>query len=146
MVCSFLPRSCNLTKFQGGSKFALREFDFKKYESFARDLSKTPSEENIRNAISRGYYSMFHRLKVVAGLMQTGFGTHERIIEGIKRNPDTEDADNFARTLKNLHQDRVYADYHKAPPHPYVFNTENLKRFWTRFKMLEEFIQKANQK
>jgi uncharacterized protein (UPF0332 family) len=43
------------------------KFDFAKYEKVARELSKDPTEENIRVAISRAYYCIYHRARQLAG-------------------------------------------------------------------------------
>lgn len=124
-------------------------FDFSKYETVASELSQNPTEENIRAAISRAYYCLYHRAKNLVKQRELGNqylgGTHEKIISAIKDNPEINNHDLIAKNLNDLKQDRVYSDYNPTPPRPIVFNQRYFESFWNKYKKTNELIDQANQ-
>lgn len=124
-------------------------FDFSKYETVATELSQNPTEENIRAAISRAYYCLFHRAKNLVKHRELGNqylgGTHEKIISAIGDNAEINNHKEIAKNLSHLKQDRVYSDYYTTPPRPVVFNDRYYQSFWNKYKRTNELIDQAHQ-
>ncbi len=122
-------------------------FSFDKYETIARLLSENSDEESVRTAISRGYYCLFHRARFLSSDSGIGLGSHDRIIRGIANNTGLTDGLRISKMLDDFKQERVNADYYIAPDRHIVFNQNYLKtRFWLRFEMLTQLIEKNRNK
>ena len=124
-------------------------FDFSKYKTVATELSQNPTEENIRAAISRAYYCLYHRAEKLVKQRDLGTpysgGSHEKIINAIKENNEINSNVLIAKNLSDLKQNRVYSDYDSSPPRPIVFNDRYFRSFWNKYKRTNELIDQAHQ-
>ncbi len=119
-------------------------FSFDEFEEVANKLAESDDEGSIRSAISRGYYCIFHRAKKISGFTTNQYGaTHESVIRKIRENHEITNNNKIAKTLEELKQDRVTADYHSMPPSQVVFNKNYFKRFKIRFDNLSSMLEQA---
>ncbi len=86
-----------------------------------RESADHSSEQELRNALSRSYYSLYHAARVLVGKEQGGL-SHDTLINRVA---DTDAG--LAETLRELHRLRENADYNpNMMRHDY---TGDLERF-----------------
>ncbi len=122
-------------------------FDFSKYETVASELSQNPTEENIRAAISRAYYCLYHRAKRLVSRREldkiSTDTAHKKIIEAIRANTEINNHLVIAKNMDDLKQDRVYSDYFSTTPPSVVFNKHSFQKFWLKYTKTIQLIEEA---
>ena len=86
-----------------------------------RDRADHSSEQELRDALSRSYYSLYHAARVRIGREKGGLG-HDRLREEVQA-IDSE----LAATLKDLYRLRENADYN--PEMVAQLYADNMERF-----------------
>lgn len=90
---------------------AIKHRDFLNYAQNVIKDNSNCGEVDLRNAISRSYYSAYH---ICAGKFEPSrndkMGAHERLISGMRNSQDTKVRE-LAEQLKTLKAKRTKADY-----------------------------------
>ena len=117
-------------------------FSFDKYESFARDLKDSNREEDLRNSVSRGYYSFFHKMKKLVNLTGNQFISHEDLIKKLKNQEELKNGIALSQGMLKMKEERHLADYKTfLSKQGFQFDKVNLTLFWRRYDRLMELLE-----
>lgn len=122
-------------------------FDFNQYESFARSFAECNHEVGLRNSVSRGYYSYYHRIKDFFRIPKKVYKRHEELISDLRNDDRLIKGPWLAQSMQVMKEQREQADYY-IENHPgkekIVFNKAGVERFWIRYNNALETLSKES--
>lgn len=113
-------------------------FSFDTYENFARQFCNSNDETELRNSVSRGYYSFYHKVKKLLSLLDSEYFNHEQLITILDKDERLEQGSYLSSVMRTMKEERTQADYYKVnnPKLESIeFNKTRVGYFWQRYDM-----------
>lgn len=110
-------------------------FDFiSTYEAFAKALNIAgASEASYRNSVSRGYYSLYHKMRDYYKYPDGADVSHPTLSNRVSNDLTLQHHALLGNYMYGMKLDRVDADYFRKPKKGKEFNKSFCDDFWMRY-------------